>query len=128
MRAAAWAYFRYLIDDRNRGRFVIELSLFHELVAAKRDFIMNAYAELVDAGNQERGDRPAVPRDRANAIVGLIWERAAKAVRADEVPESDKIVPELMYLTVLPYLGQSAAEQELERGPADVARYWGGAI
>jgi len=128
MRAAGWAYCRFLQDDHSRARYLIELSFGSELVAASRDFIMNGYTELVHLGRFEREEAAGVPRERAEGIVGAIWERIAQTVMADRFEEFPAATVQLMYLTVLPYLGDAAAREELRRGPADIARYERGEI
>ncbi len=123
MRAAAWSYCRFLQDDRERARFLIELSFANELVQASRDFVMSSYAELVHLGRLEREEVADLPRERAEGIVGAIWERIATYVLADEFDAFPAQVPQLMYLMVLPYLGPEAAREELRRGPADIASF-----
>jgi AcrR family transcriptional regulator len=123
VRAAGWAYCRFLQDDRARARYLIELSFGSELVRANRDFVMNSYAELVHLGRLEREQAAEVPRERAEGIVGAIWERIAQTVMADRFDDFPAATVELMYVTVLPYLGAEAAREELRRGPADIARY-----
>ena len=81
-----------------------------------------------DAGfkQSQRRSRPDSPR--AAGIVGAIWERIATFVLADEFDSFPEQVPELMYLSVFPYLGGKTAREELQRGPEDIARYRRGEI
>lgn len=123
MRAAAWAYCCFLQKEPLRSRFLIELASKDDLLEAKRDFIMSRWAELVDQGRHQPGAEPEVPRAQAEAIVGAIWERQAKAIRDGAFDRLPDLIPEGMYLTVLPYLGTEAADEELRRGPADIAAY-----
>jgi AcrR family transcriptional regulator len=123
MRAAAWAYCRFLQEDPERARFLIELSFASELVQANRDFVMNSYTELVHLGRFERDEAADVPRERAEGIVGAIWERIATYVMAGKFEEFPEAMVQMLYLTVFPYLGAAAAQEELRRGPEDIARY-----
>jgi hypothetical protein len=45
------------------------------------------------------------------------------AVSDGDLERMPELVPQLMYIAVLPYQGAEAAEAELRRGPADLARY-----
>jgi len=123
LRAAAWAYCRFLQDDRERARFLIDVTFAGEMVHANRDFVMDAYTELVHLGRFEREEAAGLDRVVAEGIVGAIWEWAANGVRTDTLDRLPTQVPGMMYLTVLPYLGADAAMEELQRGPADLARY-----
>lgn len=123
LRAAAWAYCRFLSDDRDRARFLIDVTFANEMVHASRDFVMDAYTELIHLGRQEREQAAEVPRAVAEGIVGAIWEWVATSVKEDAFDVMPTQVPKMMYLTVLPYLGPEAAREELRRGPADLARY-----
>ena len=71
---------------------------------------------LAFLGRQEAGSRPSVRREQAEAVVGAIWERAGRIIKAgnDEAFVDD--VPELLYLIYLPYLGPAVAQEELRRG------------
>jgi AcrR family transcriptional regulator len=123
MRASGWAYCRFLQEDHDRARFLIELSFRSELVQASRDFIMDAYAELVHSGRHERPQAADASRHLAEGIVGAIWERIASTVVADRFQDFPELIPEMMYMVAMPYLGPEAAQEELRRGPADIAHY-----
>lgn len=129
MRAAAWAYCRFLQEDHDRARlFLVELNFANEVVQASRDVVMSDYTDLVHEGRHQRPEAAAVPRARAEAILGALWEGAVAAVQADNFDYLPSVIPQAMYLTVLPYLGAGAAQEELRRGPADIARYERGEI
>ena len=122
LRAAAWACCRYIQEDLARARFLVELGSYDEAVRATRDVAMAGFAELIDLGGVDRqGPRP--PLSIAEGIVGAIWERISKLVRNDELDSVPVAIPEMMYVAVLPYLGPEAAQEELRRGPGDIARY-----
>jgi AcrR family transcriptional regulator len=123
MRGAAWSYCRFLQEDRDRARFLIEMIYNSELVEASRDFVMSAYAQLVHLGCDEREEAADIPLATAEGVVGAIWEKVATLVLADRFAALPAAIPPLIYLTVLPYLGADVAEQELRRAPEDIARY-----
>lgn len=124
MRAQAWEYCRFLQEDHSRARIcMVEVAFGGELVQARRDVFMDAYVELVHLGRFEREEVADMPRARAEAIVGAIWERVAGTVKAGAVEQLPAQVPKMMFLAVMPYFGAEAAEEELRRGPEDIARY-----
>jgi len=129
MRAAAWRYCRFLEEDRARTRFfLVEFNFAGEAVRASRDLAMREYAELIDQGNGDRPDRDRVPLAHAEAIIGAIWEATVTRSLHDELHTLPEAIPEAMFLTVFPYLGAEAAQDELQRGPADLERYRRGEI
>jgi AcrR family transcriptional regulator len=128
LRAAAWAYVRFLQADHDRARFLIDVTYASEAVHASRDFVMNSYAHLVHLGNAERPDSPAVEFVVAEGIVGAIWEWVSNGVRSDGFDQLPEQVPDMMYLTVRPYLGLEAAAAEMRRGPEDRRRFERGEI
>jgi AcrR family transcriptional regulator len=124
MRAAAWAFCRFVQEDRRRARlFFLEFNFAGEALQASRDVVMREYADLVEGGNQELGSSGTVPREQAEAMVGAIWEGALTTVKAGTFDDLPAVIPQAMYLTVFQYLGAAAAQEELRRGPVDIARY-----
>lgn len=128
MRAAAWRFCRFLQEDPARARFfLVEFNFAGEAVRARRDVVMARYAELIDRANEER-EGPPLPSAQAEAIIGAIWEGAVTQIRSGEFQGFPQLIPQAMYLTVYPYLGLAAAQEELRRGPDDIARYRRGEI
>lgn len=128
MRAAAWALCRWLQEDHGRAQiFMIELNFANEIVLASRDVVLHNYAELIHLGNEER-QQSSLPRVLADGVIGSIWERISTTVNAGDFEALPDLVPQMMYVTVMPYLGVEAAEEELRRGPADTSRYQRGEI
>jgi AcrR family transcriptional regulator len=128
MRASAYAFCRFIQDDQARARFLIDSTFSSEIVEAKRDFIMHRYADLIYLGRLEREGREEVRRETADGIVGAVWEGIASRITAGAFEEIHGGVPQIMYLLCLTYLGPGAAEEELRRGPEDIARYQRGEL
>jgi len=128
IRAAAWGYCRFLQENPVKARFSVELSLASEPIQARRDFVMDGWAELIHLGRFESPAAADLPRAQAEAIVGAIWERQVATIRENAFHRLPELIPEAMYMTVLPYLGLEAAQEELRRGPADIAAYRRGAL
>ncbi len=49
-------------------------------------------------------------------MMGGLSEILYREIVAGATAELPQLIPELMYMTVLPFLGPEAAERELERG------------
>lgn len=129
IRAASWTYCRFLQEDPDRARFfLIEFTFAGEAVQASSHVVVNRFIELVHLGRYECTGAAAIPRTHAEAILGAIWMRVAAMVKAGAFAELPEQVPQLMYLNVMPYLGPEAAEEELRRGPADIASYMRGEL
>jgi hypothetical protein len=79
--------------------------------------------EMVDGARSELDDPDSIPRSEAEAVVGAIYEGLLGVVSEGDLERLTEHVPQLMYIAVLPYLGVEAAEEELRRGPDDLARY-----
>lgn len=124
IRAQAWKLCRMTIEDELRARIcMVEVNFGGELVQATRDIVMAGYVELIHLGRHETEHGAAVPKAQAEAIVGAIWERAAKHITAGRLDSLVDDIPGLLYLAYLPYLGPEAAQEELHRGEQDVARF-----
>jgi len=123
LRALGWEACRYLQEDPERACLLVALTYADEIVAAGRDHLMDEYVEILHRGRFERPEAADVPRFRAEAIVGAVWETLASRVTAGAFHELPHGVPQLLYLAVLPYLGPEAAEEELRRGREDLERY-----
>jgi AcrR family transcriptional regulator len=127
MRRAAWAFCRWLQENPGRARaLLVDVAYAPDEVRAYRDSVINAYIELVHLGRHERPEAAHVPRASAEAVIGAIWERAGAEVNAGRFDRLPAQVPQMMYVMVAPYLGTEAAEEELRRGPEDIAAYEAG--
>ena len=128
LRRQAWDLLRYVEEDVNRARFLID-SAAEELVQAHRDVAMGRMVDYVHLGRFAREEAATVPRATAEALVGAIWNGLAVNIRED--PDFEALrggSPQILYLTMMAYLGQEAAQEELRRGPEDLARYERGEI
>ena len=124
MRLQAWDLLRFIEEDIARTRFLMEAGAQEEAVQGHRDQAMSRFTDYVHLGRFERREGPEVPRATAEALVGAIWNGIAQNTKAD--PDFEALregPPQILYLTMLAYLGEDEAQEELRRGSEDLARY-----
>jgi hypothetical protein len=102
---------------------MFEVNFGGEIVQATRDIVMGGYVELVHLGRHEVDRGADVPKAKAEAAVGAIWERVARHISAGKLDALVDDIPGLLYLVYLPYLGPEIAREELRRGELDVVRF-----
>ncbi len=122
LRATAYALYRFLAaDERVRWLTAVEVRAASERSQLLIGEEVEALFELIDEGRHERPER-AAPLSRATAetIGGGIFNQVyVLAGQRGPMPAESEIVPPLMYMAVLPYLGEEAARAELEAPPPD---------
>lgn len=124
MRATAWALCRFLQEDHPRARILLlNLNAEEREVRAERDQLMRLCVDVVHNGRFETDDPDGVSRDIAAGITTMIWERAKGRARSGGFDQMAGEVPDMIYITMLPYVGRRAAEEELERARADLEVY-----
>jgi hypothetical protein len=84
-----------------------------ELTKAHRDSFYRHFSALVDGGRAVAPDPASIPPFTAEATIGSINEMLGRRVQRGDVVDPRAFIPELMYLAVLPYLGEEAARREL---------------
>jgi len=123
LRAVACEIVESLRGDLSRATFSVEVLAAGDAARARRDMTMRVVASLIDAGRNEMDDPESVPHTTAEALAGSAYGQVYARVvdgRADELPE---LIPQLMSVAVMPYLGIEAAMSELSRGFEPPARY-----
>ena len=122
VRSAAYALYRFLAADPRRSRLiVVESRAAGERTLLFADRLIEELFELIDGGRRELADPDSLTRATAEAIGGGIFNQLYAILgRGGALPPEGEIVPQLMYCTVLPYLGPAAARQELEIQPPPI--------
>jgi len=112
--AAGWAAMRFLEEDPTRARFlVVEVNGAGSGAQARRDGILQRIADILDGGRAEL-DRPAsVSRCTAEIVAGAIYGTVLARIESGCLERGEDFLPQLVYMAVMPYLGSSAAEEEL---------------
>jgi AcrR family transcriptional regulator len=120
LRATAYALYRFLAaDERIRWLTAVEVRRASERSQRLIGEEIEALFELIDEGRSERSPS-GVTRATAESIGGSIFSQIwIAAARKGPMPPEAEIVPSLMSMAVLPYLGEEASREELEMGPPE---------
>lgn len=112
--AAGWAAMRFLQEDPGRARFfVVAVNGAGSAAQARRDRVLQGFADLIDAGRFELEDPGSVSRCTAEIVAGAIYNTVLGKVESGSVERGEEFLPELVYMAVMPYLGSRVAEDEL---------------
>jgi AcrR family transcriptional regulator len=76
------------------------------------------FTPLLDEG-REYSRRPSLPEDTARFAIGGATSLIYDEVRAGRGQELPRILPQLVFAVLMPYLGPQAAEEEMRRVTAD---------
>jgi AcrR family transcriptional regulator len=119
LRATAYVLYRYLEEDeRLRRLLLVELRTAGERTSLLIGAEVEALFELIDEGRAEPTAPPTLTRATAEFLGGGIFQQLFLAAgREGPLPPEEELVPMLMYAAVLPYAGDTAAEEELRTPP-----------
>jgi AcrR family transcriptional regulator len=119
IRASAYALYGFLADDERVTNFVaVEVRRGGERARLLFEAEITALVDLIDEGRQELEDPESVSRSTAESVAGGIFNQIyAIAGPGGSKPPAPKVIQQLMYAVVLPYLGPEAAQEELEIEP-----------
>jgi AcrR family transcriptional regulator len=113
LRAAAYAVAAWMLENPRGMRFgTVEMLWVSELAQARREAGFQTFIGMIDAGRDRALDPDSIPPYTAETIIGSVAEILTKRLQGGEF-DPYALVPELMYLAVLPYLGAEAAAREL---------------
>ncbi len=112
--AAGMAAMRYLQEDPARAQFlVVAVNGVEGGAQGRRDRIVQRIADVLDDGRGEvKGERP-MSRCTAEITAGAVYGTIQAKLEAGSIERGEEFLPELIYLATMPYLGASAAEDEL---------------
>jgi AcrR family transcriptional regulator len=116
LRATAQEFLDYLVQDPPAGR-VLCLEILHagRKGAARRDMYVRIFASIVDAGRQELDDPESLPYAIAEGITGAVYETVYSNLARGQEEALPDLMPQMMCMAVMPYLGVEAALEELEK-------------
>lgn len=116
IRAVGRAIVEYLVERPDHGWILFVEGPAPDKPGGATDPNVEVFIELLDRGRLEMEDPDSLTRATAEGIAGAVNERLADSLKRGAAEEIPRLMPELMYLVVLPYLGPEDAAEELHRG------------
>lgn len=114
MRAAAWAMLEFLREDHKRAYFMsCEVHHAGERARLIRDEAMQGFFFLIDQGRGELEDPESLSFHTAESIGSAIYQHFSETIARFDFERLERMIPEMMYAALLPYLGPEAAAEEL---------------
>ncbi len=112
VRAALATMLRFLAGEPELARLVmIEPVAAGGEIAARHRASMQGFVEILKAGRPEHsGDRP-LPEATEETLVGGLLSLIVREISAGHAAELEKLLPDLVELTLSPYLGGEEAER-----------------
>lgn len=119
LRATAYALYRSLGEDNRLRRLtIVEARGVDEATARLLDEAIEPICDLIDEGRAEPSAPTGLTRATAEFLAGAIFsEIYLSSLHRGPLPPEREMVPKMMYLTVLPYLGAPDATLELRTPP-----------
>jgi AcrR family transcriptional regulator len=119
VRATVYALYRFIAaDPRLAHLLVVECRMASERTRLLAGSRMEALVDLIDEGRAELADPGQLSRATAEAIGGGIFNQIYATVgKGGMLPDERRVVPQLLYCVVLPYLGSARAAEELRAPP-----------
>lgn len=115
LRGALTGLLRYLDEQPEIGRaLLVEVHAAGPRAVDKRTEAMERAVAMVDRAREE-SEEPA-PAISAEAVVAGILAVLHTRLASDRTGELEQLLPELMYLAVLPYFGAQVAAAEMRAG------------
>ncbi|HXF31275.1 MAG TPA: TetR/AcrR family transcriptional regulator [Solirubrobacterales bacterium] len=116
LRACAWAAADY-VDEHRQLVWVLTVGLLQaksEMLRVMREEWLMYGARIIERGRAAAPDPDMVPAGAALNAMGSIAQLLTHRMQKGEINSSPhEAVPQLLYLSVRPYLGEEAARQEL---------------
>jgi AcrR family transcriptional regulator len=121
MRALAHAILRYLTEHPDHARILFIEGAAPEPSRTPIDPNVEVFIDLIDRGRLEMDDPDALTRATAEGLAGAADERIVLCLQRGADDELPRLLPQLMYMIVRPYLGEEVAIEELHGGVDDDA-------
>jgi AcrR family transcriptional regulator len=115
LRVTTYALYRHLEEDERRRGLLIEQHSAGGWPAGSIAAELEVFTDLIDEGRALPTAPPTLTRVTAESLGGAIFSQLYFAAAARRRPprSSERLVPNLMYAAVLPYVGAMAAADEL---------------
>jgi hypothetical protein len=76
---------------------------------------LNRFMPMLEQGRAYSGQGETLPADTARFAAGGATSMIFDEVRSGRGPELRRILPDLVFAVLMPYLGPEAAEEEMQR-------------
>jgi len=117
LRGALYGLLAFLDQEPAIGRaLLVEVHAAGPRAVSKRTEAMERAAKAIDLAREESADD--APAISAEAVVAGILAVLHSRLAGRDDGSFTRLLPELMYLAVLPYFGAEAAAAEMRSGPA----------
>lgn len=118
LRAGLATLLDFLDEEPDIGRaLIVEVHPAGEAALARRDAAMWRAREAIDRGRSEAAGAPEPPAIAAEAAASGIHAVIHSRLAAGDCSGFRTLLPEFMYVLVLPYFGPEAAKAEMRVGP-----------
>lgn len=118
IRATAYTMVSHLEEDERRTQFMAtDVRDAGDRAAMLMETVFEEMFQLLDAGREEREHPAQLSRATAEAVGGTIFFQMLAAFEQGSMGDVRAKLPEMMYVAVLPYLGEEAAREELSIAP-----------
>ncbi len=117
LRAASYVVADWIVSHPSEVRFgAVEMLKVGELARVRREAVFMSFAYMINAGRECSADPASAPELVGERAIGSLAEILTAQLRQG-MPDAHSFVPQLMYLAVLPYLGEEIARRELTIPP-----------
>ncbi|MEX0972674.1 MAG: TetR/AcrR family transcriptional regulator [Solirubrobacterales bacterium] len=112
VRAALATMLRFLAGEPELARLcMIEPVAAGGEIAARHRASMQGLVEILKAGRPEQGGRRPLPEATEETLVGGIVSLVVREISAGRAEQLESLLPDLVELTLAPYVGAEQAEQ-----------------
>jgi AcrR family transcriptional regulator len=114
VRSGLGAFLRLLAAEPAFARMcIVEVLAAGPAALQRRDAAMKQFTAYFEQGRRELPEGLAVPDVVPEAVVGAVYEIVYARVLADRTHELPDLLPELMYVALVPFLGPQEAARDL---------------
>jgi AcrR family transcriptional regulator len=116
VRAGISAFLEFVASDPAVARVcIVEVLAAGPEAVSRRRKAMRAFAEVMERTASVREESPVAPALTAETLVGGLHEVVYTRVLQGEARELPRLLPDLVYSALMPYLGPEAAARERSR-------------
>lgn len=94
---------------------MVEVTAAGDSARARYQAALERFTPLLEEGRAYSGQGDELPADTARFAIGGATSMIFDEFRAGRGPELERILPDLIFAALMPYLGSEAAEKEMSR-------------